>query len=155
MAQELDPTTPVLSISAPATAEHAETTSIGSPLTGPGQGGARGMEGRRDRVASPGLRYMGYRATGEGREYTLRALMPSESRDFVVFIPHEVFASSGASFQDAPGLCFTKVQRALAAEPALVPGTPLVLSSSELAEHREAVGRRTAAPKRRKPVVTD
>jgi hypothetical protein len=72
-----------------------------------------------------------------------------ETRVFVFVIPHTAFAARQARFQDAPDLCFAKLQRELAAEPALLPGSPLVLTPSDLAEYRETQTKRSPDRKAR------
>ncbi len=59
-----------------------------------------------------------------------------EPRFFVVLIPHEAFASRQARFQDAPDLCFAKLQRELLANPDLAPGASLVFTAQELLDYR-------------------
>jgi hypothetical protein len=95
------------------------------------------------------LRYLGFVSTNEGREYTLRVDAEGEPRTFVLVITHAAFASREARFQDAPDLCFAKLQRELLAEPALVPGPRLVLTSSDLAEYRQAQTKRPPERKTR------
>ncbi len=99
------------------------------------------------------IRYMGFRCTGEGREYTLRVDGGAEPRQFVLVIPHAAFAEKQARFQDAPDLCFAKLQRELAQDAELAPGGPLVLSPADLAEYRELQARRSPERKRRRPPV--
>lgn len=94
---------------------------------------------------------MGFESTHEGRAYTLQVDGEGEARIFVLVILHTAFAARQARFQDAPDLCFAKLQRQLAAEPALVPGSPLVLTSSDLAEYREAQTKRAPERKARAP----
>jgi hypothetical protein len=97
------------------------------------------------------LRYVGFESTKEGREYTLAVDGEGESRVFVLVILHAAFAARQARFQDAPDLCFAKLQRQLAAEPALVPRSRVVLTSSDLAEYRETQTKRV--PERRSRAV--
>jgi hypothetical protein len=97
------------------------------------------------------LRYMGFESTREGRAYTLQVDGEGDSRTFVLVILHAAFAARQARFQDAPDLCFAKLQRQLAAEPALLPGSPLVLTSSDFAEYKEAQTKRVPERKARAP----
>lgn len=97
------------------------------------------------------MSYLGFRTTRDGREYTLRASGAVEPRYFVVFIPHEVFASKAARFQDAPDLCFGKLQRALVADPELLPGARLILTAQELLEYRVAGEKRPPTRARTRP----
>jgi hypothetical protein len=96
------------------------------------------------------VRYLGFRCTDQGREYTLRADGDGAPRLFVLVIPHSAFAQKLARFQDAPDVCFATLQRVLAADPHLVPGPPRVLTSADLAEYRELQARRTPERKRRR-----
>jgi hypothetical protein len=89
------------------------------------------------------VRYLGFESTGDGRAYTLRVDGEGEPRMVTVTIPHAVFISRQARFQDAPELCFAKLQRELAANADLPDGLRLVISLVELAEFREAQMRRS------------
>jgi hypothetical protein len=100
---------------------------------------------------SPSIRYMGFRCTGEGREYTLRVDGEGDPRLFVLVIPHAAFTEKQARFQDAPDVCFAKLQRTLAVDAQLLPGPPLVLTPADLAEYREIQAKRSPERKRRRP----
>jgi len=93
------------------------------------------------------VRYLGFESTNEGREYTLRVDGEGEGRVFVFVVTHAAFAARQARFQDAPDLCFAKLQRELAAQPALAPGSRFVLTSAELAQYRSTQTKR--APERK------
>jgi hypothetical protein len=97
------------------------------------------------------IRYLGFRCTGEGREYQLRVDGGAEPRTFVLMIPHAAFAEKLARFQDAPDVCYATLQRVLAADSLLAPGPPLVLTAADLAEYRETRARRSPERKRRRP----
>lgn len=111
---------------------------------------------REDRAASaklkpPAVRYVGFRSTEEGREYTCRVNDGLGQRMFLLFITHKAFASGETRFQDAPDLCCARLQRELMAEPGLLPGTRLTLTAQELLDYRNvrehrAPGRKRAAP---------
>ncbi|MFN7942440.1 MAG: hypothetical protein U0X73_12650 [Thermoanaerobaculia bacterium] len=72
-----------------------------------------------------------------------------EPRYFVLFISHAAFAARQTRFQDAPDICFGKLQRALAADPDLLPGAPMALTTEELLDYRETRERKPAGRKRR------
>lgn len=95
--------------------------------------------------------YLGFRVTEDGREYALRAECDSQPRHFVMLIPHAVFAAHQARFQDAPGLCFAKLERELAADPEFAPDARLILSNEELLESRRAREAPPVLRKRRAP----
>jgi hypothetical protein len=97
------------------------------------------------------IRYMGFSCTSQGREYTLRVDGEGDPRVFVLVIPHTAFTEKQARFQDAPDVCFAKLQRELALDSLRVPGPPLVLTSADLAEYRETQAKRTPERKRRRP----
>jgi len=93
--------------------------------------------GRKPRP--PDVRYLGFRTTAEGREYALQvAGGDRETRLFLMFISHESFASHQLKFQDAPGLCFSRLQRELVLDPDLLPGVRQVMGHEEFVEYRVA-----------------
>lgn len=98
-------------------------------------------------MPAPHMSYLGFRATPEGREYRVMVYGPPETRTYVVFIGHDVFASGAARFQDAPDLCFSKLRRALDADPDLDPQLEVRLSRDELTAYRTA---HVPAPQRRR-----
>lgn len=98
----------------------------------------------------PTIRYLGFRSTPQGREYSLRVMDGLASRLFVMVITHADFKSKEASFQDAPDLCFTKLQNDLIEDPALTAETPAVLQARDFLEYRRA-RLRPASTKRRAP----
>lgn len=109
-----------------------------------------------ERTARPkpaALCYLGARTTGEGREYALRVSGLIAPRVFRLLIPHEAFASRLTRFQDAPDLCFAKLQRELAADPDLPSEQPLVLTTQDLAEYRSAHEKRPESRKRARPAT--
>jgi hypothetical protein len=60
--------------------------------------------------------YVGFSVRGAAREYTLRVRLASgDSRDFVLAIPNAAFLAHHVRYQDAPELCFLKLQRELIA----------------------------------------
>ena len=98
------------------------------------------------------VRYLGFKCTDEGREYSLRVDVDGATRVFVLVITHAAFTARQARFQDAPDVCFAKLQRALQADAALLPGPPLVLTTADLADY-QAQAKRTPERKTRKPPV--
>lgn len=96
--------------------------------------------------------YLGFRVTEDGREYSLRAECESEPRHFVMLIPHAAFLAHQARFQDAPGLCFAKLERELAADPGFAPAARLVLTDAELLAGVKAREAPPVLRKRRHPV---
>ncbi|HKC13503.1 MAG TPA: hypothetical protein VKI41_15865 [Vicinamibacteria bacterium] len=88
------------------------------------------------------VQYLGFHSTAEAREYTLRVGGGDESRDFRVLIPHTAFAARRARYQDAPDICFSKLQRELAANADLLPAE-FVVTEADLLGYRESQTRRT------------
>lgn len=86
----------------------------------------------------PTVRYLGFKNTEEGRAYQLRVDSPEGLRSITVTIPHQAFTTGQARFQDAPELCFAKLQRALAEHDELPDGLELLVGSAELEEFRES-----------------
>jgi hypothetical protein len=122
----------------------AEGTADLSALSEPAPAG----KPRPPRAAT--IRYRDFRATAEGREYSLQVDGENESRLFLFFIGHPAFAARQLSFQDAPDLCFSLLRSDLSADPELLPGSRREPTSEELLDyHRSrlspASGRRRRA----------
>jgi hypothetical protein len=81
------------------------------------------------------VRYIGFRATALGREYTMRVSDVQSSRDFVLLISHQSFASRETRFQDAPDVCSNKLRCELAADPGLLPGESIAVTSQDLLDY--------------------
>ena len=84
----------------------------------------------------PIVRYVGFRSTPRGREYTMRVTDVESSRDFILVIRNEAFVSGEARFQDAPDLCSGKLRRELAAHPDLLPGEGVAVTAQDLFDYR-------------------
>jgi len=82
------------------------------------------------------VRFAGFRATARGREYTMHVADGLSSREFVLLITHQSFAAREARFQDAPDVCSSKLRRELAADPGLVPGDCMTVTTQDLADYR-------------------
>ncbi len=82
------------------------------------------------------VRYVGFRSTSVGREYTMRVADGLSSREFVLLITHKAFAAREARFQDAPDVCSGKLRRALAADPDLLPGACMTVTAQDLVDYR-------------------
>jgi len=96
--------------------------------------------------------YVGFTVTEVSREYRLRVTsMGEEARNFTVAIPNKAFLARQVRYQDAPDVCFLKLQRALAAHAGLQ-GTRLTVTASELEEYRESHAPRPGKPRPRYPI---
>ncbi len=142
--QEADPSESLVPAGEPVTA----AASAAHASAGSGTKDERTTARRRP----PKLRYLGFCATDEGREYSLQVTGEEEPRLFLLFIRREAFASRQVSFQDAPDLCFAKLQRELQADPDLLPGTRRVVTDEEFLLYRDsrtvrAPGRRRGSPR--------
>jgi len=63
------------------------------------------------------IQYIGFHVQPHGRDYAYYVLdPPSASRRFTVTISHQAFAERHILYQDAPDLCYQKLQRAILAE---------------------------------------
>jgi hypothetical protein len=100
-----------------------------------------------DRPSS--VRYLGFRNTDLGRAYSLRVDAAGVPRTITVTIPHSAFEAKKARFQDAPELCFARLQRALVEQDELPDGLEMVLGLAEIEEYRDAQSRRVPERKRR------
>jgi len=92
--------------------------------------------------------YMGFTTSGKAREYRLRAQDGPVFRDFVRAIALEAFASRRARYQDAPEICFQKLQDELAACESTLPETYVSLTDADLDAYRVA---HAPKPTRRRP----
>jgi hypothetical protein len=61
------------------------------------------------------VEYLDFRAGEAAREYRLRVRRGADSWGVTVAIPNEAFLSGRARYQDAPDICFLKVQKEIAA----------------------------------------
>jgi hypothetical protein len=72
-----------------------------------------------------------------------------DPRLFTVTIPNAAFQSRKARFQDAPELCFARLQRELLSNAELPGGLALVITPAEIDEYRDAQLRRSPDRKTR------
>ena len=100
-------------------------------------------------VRPASIRYLGFECTSEGRAYRLRVDGVGEPRLFTVTIPTVAFESRKARFQDAPELCFARLQRELLSNAELPDGLALVITPAEIDEYRDAQLRRSPDRKTR------
>lgn len=98
------------------------------------------------------IRYLGFECTSEGRSYRLRVDAGLETpRLYTVAIPNEAFATRRARFQDAPELCFERLQRELEANAELPASARLVITTDDLDRYRDSQSRRSSDRKPRAP----
>jgi hypothetical protein len=100
-------------------------------------------------VRPASIRYLGFECTSAGRAYQLRVDGTGDPRVFTVTIPNAAFESRKARFQDAPDLCFARLQRELAGNADLQGGLAFVITPAEIDEYRDAQLRRSPDRKTR------
>lgn len=94
-------------------------------------------------MASTQVEYLGFTVGEMAREYTLRVTrLGGEPRAFTLVISHQAFLDRRVRYQDAPDICFLKLQRALSASSEDPPATHLNVTDAELEEYRIAHGSR-------------
>lgn len=85
------------------------------------------------------VEYLAFTAGAATREYHLRVRRGTEFHDFTVAIPNEAFLSGLVRYQDAPDICFLKLQREIAArEDESLPAQALSMTDQELEEYKIA-----------------
>ena len=94
-------------------------------------------------VRPASIRYLGFECSTRGRTYRLRVDGEGEPRLFSVTIENAAFASRKARFQDAPELCFARLQRELVSNAALPDGGAFMITATEIDEYRDAQLRRS------------
>jgi hypothetical protein len=85
------------------------------------------------------VEYVGFRTEGKAREYTLLVKrVGDDPRSFTLAIPTEAFIAHRLRYQDAPEICFIKLQRELAGCPDGLPEAYLSVTDSDLLEYRQS-----------------
>jgi hypothetical protein len=84
--------------------------------------------------------YLGFKAEPSTREYSLQIRTPGDAvRDFVLVIANEAFLSNRVRYQDAPEICFLKLQRELSlCLEGTHPARRLKVTDADLEEYRVA-----------------
>ena len=99
-------------------------------------------------MAGTQVEYVGFSIGHDAREYRLRVRDGAVSHDFVLAISLDAFLTRRARYQDAPEICFLKLQRALAECVGTLPDARLSISDLELEEYRTA---HSPKPPKRRP----
>jgi hypothetical protein len=96
-------------------------------------------------MVTTNVEYQTFTAGETTREYRLRARRGTESHYFTVTIPNEAFLSGRVRYQDAPDICFMKIQREMAAcGEDDVPAASFTMTDQELEEYRVAHASKSA-----------
>lgn len=94
------------------------------------------------------VEYVGFKTDGTVREYTLRLRRTGDdSLGFIIVIPNEAFLAHRVRYQDAPEICFLKLQRELLACTEGLPQARLTVTDADLLDYRTA--HTPKAPRRR------
>lgn len=107
----------------------------------------RGLEHLREDNVNIQIRYLGFELKESGRDYSYRVVDAKDGdREFILSISNRAFLEHHFPYQDAPALCYHKLQKALEAES---PEQPVpyrsILSDQEL---EESISRRQPARRR-------
>jgi len=101
-------------------------------------------------MAGAHVEYVGFKAGPAGREYALRVwVLDGEPQGVTLVIPNEAFLSRRLRYQDAPEVCFLKLQRELAACPDGRLAARWSITDAELEDYRQA--HLPKAPRRSRP----
>jgi len=86
------------------------------------------------------IQYVGFQLKAHGRDYTYKVIdKQTEDREFVFTISNRAFMEKHLPFQEAAGLCYQKLQKALDLETAENPlPRRSTLSDRELDDYRES-----------------
>jgi hypothetical protein len=99
------------------------------------------------------VEYVGFTTASAAREYRLRIQEGGVFHEFVLAISLEAFNTRRARFQDAPEICFLKLQRELAAGGGTLPAGYLSVTDSDLEEYKTAHSPKPAQRRPKPPPV--
>ena len=88
------------------------------------------------------VEYLGFKAQSSTREYAMRVKnVDEDDRHFTVIISNDAFLQNRVRYQDAPEICFIKLQRELVAcAEGKGPSRKMRVTDAELDEYRVAHG---------------
>ena len=87
----------------------------------------------------PRAEYVGFTVNERTREYQLQVMRPDgEPRQFTVAISNKAFLTHRVRYQDAPEICFLKLQRELDASGEGYPSSHMTVTDAELSEYKTA-----------------
>ena len=90
-------------------------------------------------MAGTQVEYLGFTVNEATREYRLRARQPGgEFHAFTLAISNEAFLAHRVRYQDAPDICFLKLQRELIACGDTLPALHHDVTDAELEDYRAA-----------------
>ena len=92
-------------------------------------------------MVSAQVAYVGFAAREITRDYTLRVNPPAgtgDAYDVTLAIANEAFVAGRVRYQDAPEICFLKLQRELLANGGQKPPAKLIVTEADLEDYRSA-----------------
>ncbi len=102
----------------------------------------------------PRSEYLGFSVNDTSRAYRLRVTQPSgEERVYTLSIKNRAFLEQRVRYQDAPTICFLKLERELLACGDKAPSAHMRITDSELADYRDANSSDKSSPLRPRPEV--
>lgn len=94
-------------------------------------------------ATTPKSEYVGFTVNQTSRVYRLRVSQPDgETRDFMLSIANRAFLSNRVRYQDAPEICFLKLERELLAHGDKKMSSSMQITNEELDEYRKAHDKR-------------
>jgi hypothetical protein len=88
-------------------------------------------------MVTTNVEYLRFTTEKSTREYHLRVRRGADIHDVTVMIPNEAFLSGRVRYQDAPELCFLKIQKELTeGGEGSVPARALQMTDEELEAYR-------------------
>jgi hypothetical protein len=104
-------------------------------------------------MTEPHVEYVGFTSDEVDRRYVLRVKQLSgEAREFTLVIPNQAFLAHLVRYQDAPEICFLKLQRELAAHADGMPESRLYVTDADLEDYRTSHAPRPPQRRARPPV---
>jgi hypothetical protein len=97
----------------------------------------------------PKAEYVGFTVNQTARVYRLRVSQPDgETRDFTLSIANRAFLSNRVRYQDAPEICFLKLEREILAHGDKKMSSSMQITNDELDDYRQSHDKR---PLHRRP----
>ncbi len=101
------------------------------------------------------VEYVGFTVGDTSREYALRVRQPDgESHAFTLSISNKAFLANRVRYQDAPAICFSKLQRELVACGENLPALYMEVTDADLEEYRVAHTPKTKQRSPKTPAAT-
>ncbi len=96
-------------------------------------------------ATTPKSEYVGFTVTETSRVYRLRVSQPDGGfRSFALSIANRAFLMDRVRYQDAPAICFLKLENELQAHGDENTASSMKVTDAELAEYRDSQEKRTS-----------